>query len=318
MADTVIHPETTIGDVRLTVGDLTRSLAFYTEALGLRVLERGEGHATLSANGTEPARIFLTEQPGALPKPRSASGLYHFALLYPSRRALARALRQLAIMRVPIQGASDHLVSEAIYLADPDGHGIEIYADRPRERWPRRNGQLQMATEPLDLDSLMAELRGDDEPWTGADPATVVGHVHLHTASLSTAVAFYRDLLGLEEIARYGPSAIFLAAGGYHHHLGLNTWAGVGVPPPPSSSVRLQSFSFVLPTVEELSLVARRLLHEEPTRVTGLYDVGNGLELHLVGPDEIGVILLVRTGTVRETPRRLDLAEWLAKESVDG
>src|SRR5690606_32127643 len=139
---------------------------------------------------------------------------------------------------------------------DPDGHGIEIYADRPRERWPRRNGQLQMATEPLDLDSLMAELRGDDEPWTGADPATVVGHVHLHTASLSTAVAFYRDLLGLEEIARYGPSAIFLAAGGYHHHLGLNTWAGVGVPPPPSSSVRLQSFSFVLPTVEELSLVA--------------------------------------------------------------
>ncbi|HBY96317.1 MAG: VOC family protein [Ardenticatenaceae bacterium] len=311
MADRAIHPDTTIGDVRLTVADLDRSLAFYQGALGWHVAQRDEAHVSLSATGHLPAQILLTVQPGARPQPRGTSGLYHFALLFPHRRALARALRRLTSVRVPVEGASDHLVSEAIYLSDPDGHGIELYADRPREQWPRRNGRLQMATEPLDFDGLIAELRDDDEPWRGTDPATRLGHVHLHTADLDPAAAFYRDLLGFDEMLRYGPSALFLSAGGYHHHIGLNTWAGVGVPPPPPASVRLQAFTLALPDPDELARLARHVLGEQREWLRGFYDVGTGLELHLAGPDEIGVVLAVRRDAPARAPEQVDLGRWL-------
>lgn len=312
MTDESIHPDTHLGDVRLTVADLDRSLGFYREALGLQVADREDARVALSADGHLPAQIVLTEQPGAQPKPRRASGLYHFALLSPNRHALARAVGRLASTGVRIGGASDHGVSEAIYLSDPDGHGIELYADRPREQWPYRNGQLQMVTEPLDLDSLMAELRGDDQPWSGADPDTRLGHIHLHTADLDRGAAFYHDVLGFDEMQRYGPSALFLSAGGYHHHIGLNTWAGVGVPPPPAGSVRLQGFSIVLPTTDELARLARRVLSERPERLRGFYDLGNWLELYLAGPDEIDVVLTVRRDDPPKTPQPLDLAQWLS------
>jgi catechol 2,3-dioxygenase len=246
MASFSIHPDTSIGSVHLTVADLDRSERFYTHILGFQALERGNSTLTLTADGATPL-LVLTEQPRARPKPARATGLYHFAILVPSRLDLARSLRRLAEQRYPLSGASDHLVSEALYLDDPDGNGIEIYRDRPRDEWPQVNGQLQMATDPLDIDGILAELERDDRPWDGLAPATKVGHMHLHVADLAEAEAFYSGLLGFDVMAHYGHSALFVSAGGYHHHIGLNTWAGVGAPPPPAGSAGLRHFIVRLP-----------------------------------------------------------------------
>jgi catechol 2,3-dioxygenase len=252
-----IHPDTTVGRAALTVADLARSERFYTEALGMRVLARGDGALTLTADDATPL-LELTERPGARPKPARATGLYHFAVLVPSRLELARSLRRLAELRYPISGASDHLVSEAVYLDDPDGNGIEIYRDRPRAEWPRLNGQIQMATDPFDIDGVLSELERDDARAERLDPATRMGHIHLHVADLRAAEAFYHDVLGFDIIARYGPSALFVSAGGYHHHLGLNTWAGVGAPPAPDGSAGLRWYEVRLPDAAALDQVAGR------------------------------------------------------------
>jgi catechol 2,3-dioxygenase len=164
--------------------------------------------------------------------------------------------RRLAETRYPLQGAADHGVSEALYLADPDGNGIEIYRDRPQDEWPWQEDGLRMVTDPLDVDSLMAQRDG---PWSGLPSATRIGHVHLHVADLAQAQRFYCDLLGFGLTQRYGQSAIFLSAGGYHHHIGLNVWAGVGAPPPPSDAVGLRFFTVYLPDGAELARVAERL-----------------------------------------------------------
>ena len=253
-----IDANTTVGQAALTVADLERSERFYHDVLGMRVLSRGDGALTLTADDATPL-LELTERPGARPKPARATGLYHFAVLVPSRRELARSLRRLAEMRYPLTGASDHLVSEALYLDDPDGNGIEIYRDRPREEWPHRNGQLQMAVDPLDIDGILAELERDDRPWAGLDPQTRMGHMHLHVADLRAAEQFYHGVLGFDVIVRYGPSALFVSAGGYHHHLGLNTWAGVGAPPAPEGSAGLRWFVVRLPNVAALDQVAERV-----------------------------------------------------------
>jgi catechol 2,3-dioxygenase len=237
---------------------LERALRFYTEALGFGIGGRQDGTAWLAADGTTPL-LVLAEQPGAQPKPARSTGLYHFAVLLPARVELARWLRHMLDAGYPLQGASDHLVSEAIYLADPDGNGIEMYADRPRQAWPRRDGQLQMATEALDGAGLLAELEADNRPWSGLPPQTRVGHIHLHVADLGRAAAFYCDTLGFERVTTYGASALFVSAGGYHHHIGLNTWAGVGAPPPPPGSVGLRFFSVCLPDQAELERAVAHL-----------------------------------------------------------
>src|SRR5919108_1717739 len=230
-----LPPETRMGPVELTVSDLERSLDYYPSAIGLRVLEQENGRASL---GGDSELLVLDEVPGARPAPRN-TGLFHFALLVPERRALASWLSHAIRDQVPLTGVSDHFVSEALYLRDPDAHGIEIYADRPRELWEGR--VERMTTEPLDLENLLSELDDPEtEPFEGLPGGTVMGHVHLQVADIPETVRFYRDVLGFELMTSLGEQAAFLAAGGYHHHLGANTWNSAGAPPPPEDSASLR------------------------------------------------------------------------------
>jgi catechol 2,3-dioxygenase len=238
-----IDPATRMGAVHLTVADLHRSLGWYEGSIGLEVLSESGGRASLGAGGVE--LLALEELPGARPADGFA-GLYHFALLVPERTDLARWLAHAARMRVPLTGASDHFVSEAIYLRDPDHHGIEIYWDRPRALW---EGQIaRMGTWPLDLDDLLGTLESPDEPFAGQPAATTMGHVHLRVAEIDSTVRFYRDVLGFGLMAQLGPQAAFLSAGGYHHHLGANVWESRGAPPAPEGSATLQSFAVLAPS----------------------------------------------------------------------
>jgi catechol 2,3-dioxygenase len=251
-----IHAETTIGPVHLTVSDLQRSLAFYSAALGLQVHHQANGQTHLGT-GSDPL-IILHHNPSAKRIP-GTTGLYHFAIRVPTRLDLARSLRRMLETKAFLQGYSDHLVSEAIYLSDPDGNGIEIYRDRPRGEWPSENGRLRMATLPLDVQNLLSEISNLDEVWTGLLTGTIIGHIHLKVASISESEAFYTGVMGFELMQRYGSSASFVSAGGYHHHIGLNTWAGVGAPPPPSGAIGLQHFVIQMPNERELRRVADRL-----------------------------------------------------------
>jgi catechol 2,3-dioxygenase len=282
-----IHPDTTVGPVDLAVADLARSERFYRDVIGLKPVTGENGTLTMTADGATPL-LRLHEQPGAHPRPRRSTGLYHFAILTPSRLALARSLRNLAETRWPLTGASDHLVSEALYLDDPDGNGIEIYRDRPRDEWPRVGGQIQMAVDPLDIDGVLSELERDDRPWDGLEPTTTIGHVHLHVADLRAAEAFYHGVLGFDVILNYGHSALFVSAGGYHHHLGLNTWAGVGAPPPPADAAGLRYYVVALPNREALEQVAARV------RAAGvaIEETTNGQMVR--DPSHNGVLLSVR------------------------
>ena len=245
-----------IGQVSLTVRDLERSKRFYTDILGFEA----SGNRLSPPGGR--VLIELHENTSAIPKPRRSTGLFHFAILVPSRAALGRSLRRLIEQRYPLTGASDHLVSEALYLDDPDGLGIEIYRDRPRDSWEHLpNGQIAMATDPLDLDGVHDEP-GAETPWKGLEAATVMGHVHLHVPHLDSAETFYCGRIGFEPVVRGYPGALFVSAGGYHHHLGLNTWTGVGAPPPPENAVGLRAF-----TIESTSIQPENV-HDAATRVT--------------------------------------------------
>lgn len=243
-------PTTRMGPVRLVVADLERSVDFYRRAIGLANLDRvpaGDGagaSATMGAGGR--AIVVLEEEPGAKPS-RGYSGLYHVAIRVPERVDLARWLAHAARTRVPLTGASDHRVSEAIYLHDPDGHGIEVYRDRPREQWEGRV-QEAMALLPLEADDLLGEL-GDAgrAAFDGLPPGTDVGHVHLRVADVSAAVGFYRDVLGFELMAAMGDRAAFLAAGGYHHHVGVNSWGSVGAPQAPPGTAMLRHATIRFP-----------------------------------------------------------------------
>lgn len=249
-----------IGQVALTVRDLERSLPFYRDVLGFEELGRSGAVSSLGPPGGR-VLLELHEHGDAVPKPRRSTGLYHFAILVPSRAALGRSLRRLADQRWPLSGAADHLVSEALYLSDPDGLGIEIYRDRPRDSWRTQNGELAMATDPLDLQSIVEEP-GAAAPWTGLEAGTVIGHVHLHVTHLDSAEAFYCRQIGFDPVVRGYPGALFVSAGGYHHHLGLNTWVGVGAPPPPQQAVGLRSF-----TVESVAVTPQNV-RDESTGVT--------------------------------------------------
>lgn len=247
---------TAMGAVHLTVADLERSLGYYGDAVGLDVLDREDGRASLGAGKLE--LLVLVEELGAQPAPRS-TGLYHFALLVPARADLARWLAHAARDRVPLVGLSDHFVSEALYLSDPDGHGIEIYHDRPRETWEGSVG-TRMTTEPLDVDDLLGELEDPaTEPFGGLPQGTVMGHVHLQVADTEDSTAFYRDVLGFDVMAELFGTAVFLGAGGYHHHVGANTWHSRGAGPPPPGAAALRRATIVLPSEEERDRVAGRV-----------------------------------------------------------
>jgi catechol 2,3-dioxygenase len=250
----VIDPRAAIGEVHLTISDLDRSLRFYRTHLGFTVHQRGDGKARLGAGGPD---LLVLSQSETAPRVRGATGLYHFAILVPSRADLARALRRLVDTDTVMQGAADHGVSEALYLADPDGNGIEVYRDRPRAQWPHAGGALAMDADPLDLDALLAESSSGDN--AGLADGTTVGHVHLHVSRLPDAQHFYVNVLGFALMQRYGPSALFVSAGGYHHHIGLNTWAGVGAPPPPPGAIGLRHFVVRLPDAGAVSAVVDRL-----------------------------------------------------------
>lgn len=251
-----IHPDTRIGAVHLTVSNLHQSLSFYQNALGFKVHRRDGDTASLGAGG--PDLLVLTQNPDA-PHPRGTTGLYHFAVLVPSRPALAQSLRQIGETRTPVQGFADHGVSEAIYLPDPDGSGIEIYRDRPRAEWPIEGGRLRMVTDPLDVDGILDELKAPNETWSGLATQTTIGHVHLHVSHLADAEAFYCGVLGFDLVQRLAGSALFVSAGGYHHHIGLNTWNGVGAPPPPPNAIGLRYFFVKLPNRAEWERVLGRL-----------------------------------------------------------
>jgi catechol 2,3-dioxygenase len=253
---TKLPADITLGPVHLTIANLDRSITFYTESIGLRLIGREGKTATLGAGQSELAH--LVEEPGAMRVPWR-TGLYHFALLVPSREALGHALRNLIATRTKLTGGADHLVSEALYLDDPDGNGIEIYRDRPREDWPRRDGLVQMDTLPLDYDGILAAAGGPAPDRFYLHPDTVMGHVHLHVARIDETIAFYRDVIGLDLQLRFGPSAAFLSAGGYHHHLGANTWAGVGAPPPPDGATGLRYFVIALPDKDAANELISRL-----------------------------------------------------------
>lgn len=251
-------PEATrLGPVRLQIADLERSLAFYQRVLGLRVVARDGGRATLAAHGDERVLVELEERPGALPVARRTQlGLFHFAILLPDRPSLGRLVRHMAESGVQV-GEGDHLVSEAFYLRDPDGLGVEVYADRPRSAWRRIGRELMISTEKVNTEDLLREA--GDEPWNGMLPGTVIGHVHLHVGDLEQASAFFSDALGFDRITWSYPGALFLGAGGYHHHLGTNTWAGAGARPSEGGVAQLLEWTIELPDGASVAAVGRSL-----------------------------------------------------------
>ena len=245
----VLPADLRLGAVHIVVTDLDRSVAFYERSIGLRLHGRDGDVARLGAGGED--LLVLHERPDAKRAGRHA-GLYHFALLYPTRQELGRAVRRLAETETPIQGASDHGISEAIYRPDPDGKGIELAADRGREHWGDLRDPTTIGPRPLDLQDLVAPVAGEKLP-EHVDRDLVVGHLHMHVGNVADALAFYRDLVGFEVMTDFG-SAAFVAAGGYHHHLGLNVWKGEGVPPNPPDAVGLEHWTVIVDdgTIEAL------------------------------------------------------------------
>jgi catechol 2,3-dioxygenase len=274
-----------ISYVHLRVGDLDRAVAFYHDRLGFRLIDQQPSSVSLSASGTAPPRIILTEHPGARPRPPRTTGLYHTAIRLPDRRALARVLRRLIEDGWWLQGAADHLVSEALYLSDAESNGLELYDDRPRDQWVWADDQLDMATEALDINNLLAQA--DAAPWDGIDPRTDIGHMHLNVGDLDRSEAFYCDLLGFDVMQRSYPGALFVSAGGYHHHIGLNIWMGRGASPPPPDSAGLIGFGIALP--DEAS---RRALIDRVRSAGATVDESNDV-VQFTDPDGIAVGLVV-------------------------
>jgi catechol 2,3-dioxygenase len=269
-----------IGAVHLRVADLARAVDFYAAGLGLGVLERDASTAVLGVD--EQPLVQLRADAALGPADARAAGLFHTAFLFPSRAALGSVVRHLAARGTRFSGASDHVVSEAFYLDDPDGNGVELYCDRPSAEWPRDADGIAMATLPLDVDAILA---AGSDGYTGAPQGTVVGHVHLQVGDLAAAERFYCELLGFSVMARYGAGAVFVAAGGYHHHVGLNVWRsrGAGVTAPTHAG--LDAFEIVLPTRADIDAVLMRAAaHGVPLRRS---DAG----VHLSDPWGTGVLL---------------------------
>jgi len=271
-----------VSHVELQVLDLERSLAFYQRIIGFKVLRRDERRADLTADGKR-VLLSIAQPEDVIPKQPRKTGLYHFALLLPTRADLARIVRQFIENRYPLQGASDHAVSEALYLGDPDGNGIEIYADRPSEAWRWSLNEVRMVTEPLDFESLLAEEEGSG--WQGLPEQTVMGHIHLQAAELKDIEAFYTQALGFDVVAHYGNQALFISTGGYHHHIGLNTWSSAGASAPAPNSVGLRSYTIQYGSEEKLKETVERLrslgyeAREEAEAFTATDPSGNRIRL---------------------------------------
>ena len=282
-------PEATrLGAVVLQVADLERSLRFYEHVLGMRTLTRDGGIARLSAQASDRVLLELREWPGARPVAgRGRLGLFHFAILLPDRPALARFVKHLGNIGVRA-GAGDHLVSEAFYLNDPDGLGIEVYADRPRDRWMRVGRELMMGTDPVDVPDLVSVA--GPLSWVGMPNGTVMGHVHLHVGDIAKASAFYGEALGFDRIVWSYPGALFFGAGGYHHHLGTNVWAGPGAPPAGEDEARLVEWTIELPTAGDVDRLAQ---HASAVVSTGGSVTRDGDDV--VARDPWGTAVRVRT-----------------------
>jgi catechol 2,3-dioxygenase len=268
---------TRLGAIRLRAGDVGLLRDFYERAIGLRALSSNDGITVL---GTQDGPLVeLVAAPDAPVRPRGTTGLFHLALLVPNRVDLAHALRRVFDAGWHLSGASDHLVSEALYLSDPEGNGIELYRDRPRAEWTQQGEEIAMATLPLDLEGLLAEPGADDEAPSMPD-GTMLGHVHLQVADLGGASAFWVDGVGFDVTVSSYPGALFVSAGGYHHHVGLNTWAGVGVPPPPAGARGLDRFEVVVPDEASVAAVRERLpaaAEDDPDGLTAADPFGNAV-----------------------------------------
>ncbi|WP_078381716.1 VOC family protein [Sutcliffiella halmapala] len=279
------EPNVFVGEVVLKVEDLIRSITFYQEMIGFSILEQTGRKATLTADGKTP--LLTIEQPTeVIQKQPRTTGLYHFALLLPSQADLGRVIQHLIDKRYPIQGASDHLVSEALYLADPDGNGIEIYADRPSTTWDWNNKEVVMSSEPLDIQNLLVKAQG--VAFDGLPKATLMGHIHLHVSELEKTEEFYCKGLGFNLVNRYGRQALFISTGNYHHHIGLNTWNGQGAPRPAKDSVGLKSFTLIFPNEEARKIRIKQLeslkaiIVEENGFIFTEDPSGNRIRLHIV------------------------------------
>ena len=245
----------------MRVADLERALGFYRDVLGLEVRRQAGNILAVGPRGDEAGElIVLEERPGIQRRPQRprTAGLYHVALLVPSRRELGRTLLALHDSGYPLRGMSDHAVSESLYLDDPDGNGFEIYADRPRALWPVRDGIVQLTVEPMDVQGVVSSAQDRPEPWHGLHEKTVVGHLHFTVSHMEPAVSFYRDVVGFDEMMRI-PSLTAVSAGGYHHHLNLNTWAGDGAPADSEQTAGLQSWELRVPGAEAQSQLLQRL-----------------------------------------------------------
>jgi catechol 2,3-dioxygenase len=309
MEDYQIPPQTTVGWVELRVADLERALGFYRDVVGLQPVEMayapvegdGQPSVALAATGSTEPLFYLVERPHGRPKPPRTTGLFHTAIRFPSRLALGEVLQRIALQQYPLGGASDHGVSEALYTADPDGNGVELYADRPREQWSVVGGQVAMFTESLDLNALL-QLGAGGQADRPAPVGTVIGHVHLQVADLPRSRVFYHQLLGLDVTQESYSGALFLSAGGYHHHLGLNTWAGRGASAPPADALGLAAYSLQIPDAASWqSLVARAEAGGYSPQRRTLPGMGD-LAL-LRDPDGIGVALGVSVPTPIPAPQ---------------
>ncbi|MCF6138678.1 VOC family protein [Pseudalkalibacillus berkeleyi] len=241
--------------IHLIVSNLKHSLSFYKNILGFKELEKNGNIVVLTADGKHPL-VTLEEVDTAQPKQRNRTGLFHFAILLPTRKDLGNFINHVKTVNHPIQGGSDHLFSEALYLADPDGHGIEVYRDLPSEQWTWQNGELPLASDPIDIEGVLEEADGQ---WDGLPSETVLGHIHLHVHDLEAAKDFYVNGLGFDITIPIRQQALFVSTGGYHHHIGLNTWNGKGIAPPDESSMRMKSYSITYATEQERDHVISQL-----------------------------------------------------------
>jgi len=250
MSHFTLPAATAIQQVTLRTRRLAELKIFYQTVLGLQEIARTANQVHLAAGEPTSAQLILEEDKAAPLFNRRQPGLYHVAWLVPNRQELALALRHLIQTKWPLQGFGDHLVSEAIYLSDPDGNGIEVYADRPRNTWPMVNGQVQMDTLAVDVPNLLAELQNAYVAWSGLPAGTVIGHIHLQVSSLAAAKQFYSGQLGFNVMQQNYPGALFISAGGYHHHLGLNTWHSLSTAPGPQGQTGLANFTIRVPDHE--------------------------------------------------------------------
>jgi len=276
-------PHTYVEKVDIKVSNLDRSIQFYEQVIGLKVLEKNGRVVHLTANGKD-SLLTLHQPENVTLNTGRTTGLYHFALLLPTRTDLANVIHHFAINGIRF-GSSDHLVSEALYLSDPDGNGIEIYRDRDPSEWTWNDEEVKMAVDPLNLQELLS--LHDQQPFTGLPAGTIMGHIHLHVSELNQTETFYTKGLGFEVVCRFGTQALFISTGKYHHHIGLNTWNGLGAPQPPEFSVGLLTFKVMYPTEEARNHAIHSLKELGATVVDkGSYVLtkdpsGNAIEIHV-------------------------------------